>query len=149
MNRLNKTRVCCYLILSVLSISEGSVFQIILGFLRRNVRINSHETKLSAYVTLVRPHLVYCASIWSPHTDKSKQQQELAQRRSARYCTNRYINTSSVMDTISNLGDTRVEKDQTSACNDVQDHQRPSGIPSDAYLTPATTRSRAIHSKKL
>ena len=37
----------------------------VLGFLRRNLRINNRETKSSAYVTLVRPHLEYCASIWS------------------------------------------------------------------------------------
>ena len=45
----------------------------VLGFLRRNLRINNGETKSSAYVTLVGPHLEYCASIWSPNTDQSKQ----------------------------------------------------------------------------
>ena len=39
-----------------------------MGILRRNLPINNHETKSSAYIKLVRPHLEYCASIWSPHT---------------------------------------------------------------------------------
>ena len=63
----------------------------VLDFLRRNVRLNNCEIKSSAYVTLVRPHLEYCASIWSPHTDQYKQKLEMVQRRSARYCTNRYF----------------------------------------------------------
>ena len=75
----------------------------VLGFLRRNLRINNCETKSSAYVTLVLPHLEYCASIWSPHTNQSKQKLEMVQRRSARYCTNRYHNTSSVTDMLQDL----------------------------------------------
>ena len=123
----------------------------VLGFLRRNLLIINRETKSSAYVTLVRPHLEYCASIWSPHTDQSKQKLEMVQRRSARYCTNRYHNTSSVTDMPkgSKLIDTRVAKDQTPACYDIQDHEDLVDIPADTYLTPATTRTRAIHSKKL
>ena len=46
------------------------------------------------------------------------------------------------------LGITRVKKDQTPTCHVVQDH-RVMGINAALYLTPAPTRSRAIHSKKL
>ena len=49
----------------------------VFDFLRRNVRLNNRESKTSAYVTLVRPHLEYCVSIWSPHTDQSKQKLEM------------------------------------------------------------------------
>ena len=59
-----------------------------LGFLGRNLRINNVDTKSSAYITLVRPHLEYFASIWSPHTDKSNHKLEMIQRRASRYCTN-------------------------------------------------------------
>ena len=75
----------------------------VLGFLRRNLRINNRETKSSTYVTLVRPHLEYCASIWSPHKDQYNQKLEMVQGRSARYCTNRYHNTSSVTDILQDL----------------------------------------------
>ena len=123
----------------------------VLGFLRRNLRINNRETKSSAYITLVRPHLEYCASIWSPHTDQSKQKLEMVQRRSARYCTNRYHNTSSVTDMLQDLNWETLESRRTKLqlvmiykiMNDLVD------IPADTYLTPATSRTRAIHSKKL
>ena len=96
----------------------------VLGFLRRNLRINNVDTKSSTYITLVRPHSEYCTSIWSPHTDKYSHKLEIVQRRAARYCTNRYHNTSSFTDMLQDLN---WEKNQTAACNDVQDHQRPSG----------------------
>ena len=123
----------------------------VLGFLRRNLRINNVDTKSSAYITLVRPHLEYCASIWSPHTDKYSHKLEMVQRRAARYCTNRYHNTSSVTDMLQDLNWETLESRRTKLqlvmmykiINDLVD------IPCDAYLTPATTRTRAIHSKKL
>ena len=63
----------------------------VLGFLRGNLRINNRETKSSAYVPLVvGPHLEYCASI---NFGVLIQKLEMAQRRSARYCTNRYTTT--------------------------------------------------------
>ena len=103
----------------------------VLGFLRRNLRINSRDTKSAAYITLVWPHLEYCASIWSPHTVKSKQKLEMVQRMAARHCTctNGYHNTSSVTDMLQDLNweTLRVEKDQTSAYNNIQDDQQPSG----------------------
>ena len=123
----------------------------VLGFLRRNLRINNVDTKSSAYITLVRPHLEYCASIWSPHTHKYSHKLEMVQKRAARYCTNRYHNTSSVTDMLQDLNWETLESRRTKLqlvmmykiINDLVD------IPCDAYLTPATTRTRAIHSKKL
>ena len=85
----------------------------VLGFLRRNLRINSHDTKSASYITLVRPHLEYCASIWSPHTVQSKQKLEMVQRRAAMYCTNRYHNTSSVTDMLQDLNWETLESRRT------------------------------------
>ena len=125
-----------------------------MGFLRQNLRINNRENKSSAYVTLVRPHLEYCASILSPHTDQlqSKQKLEMVLRRSARYCTNRYHKTSSVTDRLQDLNWETLESRRTKLqlvmiykiMNDLV-----VDIPADTYLTLATTRTRAIHSKKL
>ena len=64
-----------------------------LSFLRRNLRINSSDTKVSAYKTLVPPNLKYCAAVWNPYTVTGKHKLEMVWRRAARYATNRYHNT--------------------------------------------------------
>ena len=61
-----------------------------LGFLRRNLRVNNRDTKAAAYKTLVRPNLEYCATVWSPYTDAGIRKIEMVQRRAARYATSSY-----------------------------------------------------------
>ena len=122
-----------------------------LGFLRRNLRINNSDTKTAAYKTLVRPNLEYCASVWSPYTATGKQKIEMVQRRAARYATNRYHNTSSVTDMLQDLDwesleSRRVKIQLTLLFKVIQDLV---DIPAAAYLTPASTRTRANHTKKL
>ena len=68
----------------------------ILGFLRRNLKRTSEETKASAYKAMVRSNLEYCATVWSPHHKVQINKVEMVQRRAARFTTNRYRNTSSV-----------------------------------------------------
>jgi hypothetical protein len=58
---------------------------------------------LVAYKSMVRSNLEYCASVWSPHTEKLKSKLEQVQRRAARYVTNRYHNTSSVSAMLNHL----------------------------------------------
>ena len=55
-----------------------------IGFLRRNLPIQNTETKILAYKSTVRSNLEYCASVWSPHTEKLKSKLEQVQRRAAR-----------------------------------------------------------------
>ena len=76
-----------------------------LGFLRRNVRSCSEETKANAYfsMTMVRSNLEYCSSVWSPHHKDQIHKIEMVQRRAARYTTNRFRNTSSVSSMIDQL----------------------------------------------
>ena len=45
---------------------------------------------------LVRPTVEYASSVWDPHLLKDINKLEMIQKRSARYVTNRYHNTSSV-----------------------------------------------------
>ena len=75
----------------------------ILGFLRRNLQIKNEDTKSLAYKSMVRSNLEYCASVWSPHTEKLKGKIEQVQRRAARYVTNNYRNTSSVTAMLNHL----------------------------------------------
>ena len=121
-----------------------------LGFLKRNLRINSQETKSAAFFTLVRPNLEYCASIWNPYSHQSIQKLEMVQRRAARYATNRYRNTSSVTDMIESLEWETLESRRTKIqltmffkiVHDLVD------IPSSDYLIPSYSRTRSNHSKK-
>ena len=122
----------------------------VLGFLKRNIRTGNKETKATAYKALVRPHLEYCCSIWSPYTEKDKWKIEMIQRRAARYVSNRYHNTSSVSSMLQDLGweslENRRQKLQLTMfykiVNNLVD------IPATQYLTPAPSRLRSNHKFK-
>jgi hypothetical protein len=74
-----------------------------LGFVKRNIKTSNTKVKTLAYNSLVRPILEYACQVWDPHTEKDIQKLESVQRRAARYVTNRYHNTSSPTEMISNL----------------------------------------------
>jgi hypothetical protein len=121
-----------------------------LGFPRRNLRVSSEETK--AYISLVRPSLEYCSTVWNPYTKERINKIEMAQRRAARYVTKIYHNISSVSSMIDHLGwETLESKTRTKAqltmlskiTNNLID------IPADEYLTPASGNTRSNHNKKL
>ena len=119
-----------------------------LGFLRRNLRSCSEETKANAYFSMVRSKLEYCCTIWSPHN--TDQIRNMLQRRAARYITNRFGNTSSVSSMIDHLHWESLESRRTKiqltlffkVVHSMID------IPADTCLTPSTTRTRSAHSKK-
>ena len=75
-----------------------------LGFLRRNLKINSVALKTKAYRTLVRPTLEYASIVWDPYTQTDIHKLEMIQRRAARYTLNRYHNISSVGEMLDQLG---------------------------------------------
>ena len=74
-----------------------------LGFIKRNIKTNNKYVKTLAYNSLVRPHLEYACQVWDPYTDKDISKLESVQRRAARYVSNRYHNTSSPTEMISQL----------------------------------------------
>ena len=78
-------------------------FNSMLRFLRRNPRPYSENTKANAYLSVVRPNLEYCSSVWNPHQKDQIWKLEMIQRRAARYTTNRYRNTSSVTSMLDHL----------------------------------------------
>ena len=43
----------------------------LLGFLKRNLKINNADIKSCPYKTLVRPTLEYCSMVSDPHTAKA------------------------------------------------------------------------------
>ena len=67
-----------------------------IGFLLKKLNIVNSDIKEKAYTALVRPTVEYASSAWDPHLLKDMHKLEMIQRRSARYVTNRYHNTSSV-----------------------------------------------------
>ena len=81
-----------------------------LGFIRRNLRVNSKSVKELAYTMLVRPKLEYASTVWDPYKQDQIANLEKVQRRAARVVTNRHRNTSSVTDMLESLGWQSLEK---------------------------------------
>ena len=67
-----------------------------LGFVRRNLRVNSKSSKEQAYKMLVRPKVEYAAAVWDPYTAKQINNLEKIQRRAARVVWNDHHKTSRV-----------------------------------------------------
>ncbi|KAI8479428.1 hypothetical protein Bbelb_428470 [Branchiostoma belcheri] len=74
-----------------------------LGFVRRNIKINSKSIKEAAYRALVRSSLEYASSVWDPHSNKDIATLEKVQRRAARWVCSRYRQTSSVESMLEDL----------------------------------------------
>ena len=110
-----------------------------IGFLRRNLKVSNESTKTAAYLSLVRPILEYCCTVWSPYTQDFINKLEMVQRRAVRYFTNRYHNTSSVTSMLEHLEWESLESRRVKCqltmlfkiINDLVD------IPPDQYLTEA------------
>ena len=62
------------------------------------------DTKATAYISLVRPHLEYAAAAWDPYLVGDCKQLERVQRRAARFVKRDYRSTTSVSSLISQLG---------------------------------------------
>ena len=118
-----------------------------LGFLRRNQRQASEETKTKAYFSMVRSNLDYCCTIWRPYRQDPKHQLEMVQRRAARFIPRRYRNTVSVTDMLNHLEwetlETKRSKLQLTVLFKII-HEL-IDIPPSEYLTPASSRTRASH----
>ncbi len=119
-----------------------------LGFIKRNIQVNSTQLKTVAYNALVRPLLEYAPTVWDPYTKQGISQVEKVQRRGARYVLNRHRNRSSPTEMLQELGWTSLE--------DRRRHQRLVmlykinhglvAIDANQYMTPATRISRRSNS---
>ena len=74
-----------------------------LGFVRRNVYPCSENTKRSAYVTIVRPNLVYAIAVWDPYRQEQIDSIEADQWHAARFIKRDYNRTSSVTEMLQSL----------------------------------------------
>ena len=74
-----------------------------LGFLRRNLRINSPELTSTAYKSLVRPTVEYASSVWDPSSKQNRDRLEMVQHRAARYVLNCYERSASVTEMLKQL----------------------------------------------
>ena len=98
----------------------------------------------------MRPGLEYCCTVWSPHTQEVTQKLEMVQCRASRYVNNRYRNTSIVTSMQDHLQweppESRRIKYRLAIIFQILHGQV--DIPSDKYLTPASTRARSQHGQK-
>ena len=81
-----------------------------LGFLKRNIRLNSQDLKSKAYKVIVRPTLEYASVIWDPYTKKNIKAIEMIHCRAARYVTNRYKRYASVTEMLRELQSDSLEE---------------------------------------
>ena len=61
-----------------------------LGLLRRNLSHFPENVLKRAYLSIVRPNLEFCSSVWDPHQENHKKKIEMVQRRAARYIKRNY-----------------------------------------------------------
>ena len=60
----------------------------VMGMIRRTIKYNEPKIMVSLYKTLVRPHVEYCVSVWSPYYKKDKELLEKVQRRFSKMINN-------------------------------------------------------------
>ena len=78
-----------------------------LGFLRRNLWVNSSTFKAKAYKGLVRPLVEYCSSFWDPCPgikNNGSYKIERIQCWMAQWCLRQYNNASSITNMLEDLG---------------------------------------------
>ena len=118
--------------------------------LRLNLKSTSFETKTNANISMVRPSLEYCASVWNPNQKEIIQKIKMIQRRTARYVSSHFRNTSSVSSMLDALQWESLESRRTKIqlsllfkiINDLVD------IRADDYLASSTGSSdRYLHAQ--
>jgi len=120
-----------------------------LGFIRRNLRSASSETKTNAYVTMVKSNLEYCASVWNPHQKKDEQKIEMVhQRRAVRFTLNIYHNTSSVTSMLDKLSweTLKSRRIQLQLTNLYKIQHNLIDVEASKYLNKRSTTVRSKHS---
>ena len=116
-----------------------------------SILINNKEIIRAAYISLVRPNLEYCFTVWMESiSERSIHKLEMVQQRAAWYIKNRYHNTSSVTDKLVHLDMETLESRGTKAQLTMMFRiiNNLVGVHGQQYLLPASSRTRAAHSHK-
>ena len=120
-----------------------------LGFARRNLKVNSKSAKEKAYKMLVRPKVEYAAAVWDPYTKEHINKLERIQRRAARVVSNDHHQSSSVTEMLKALDWPSLEcRRQASRLTTLYKADKGTVMIKSAYLQPAPTRSRRTHNKQ-
>ena len=121
-----------------------------LGFVRRNLYHCPPLVKETAYMSLVRPSLEYCSSVWDPHTLTNIDKFEMVQRRAARFVVNDYNRDSSVPNIISKLEwpFLQIRRKSNRLAQMFKIVNNLSAISPNDYLTPSKSDTRRNHNFK-
>ena len=119
----------------------------ILRLLRRNLKISSQTVKTQAYQSLVRPHLEYDVTVWSPHTSDNIKRVGMVRRRTARYMCNHWDNTSSVSEMVGHLGweSLAIRRNYRSLHMMYRTTHMSAGGAWQRWLMPSTSQTRGFH----
>ena len=77
-----------------------------LGFLKRNLRVNSPTLKAKAYASILRLQIKYASTVWDPRKgveNNGSYNLEMVQRRAARWALGRYQILASVAEMVTEL----------------------------------------------
>lgn len=118
-----------------------------LGFLKRNLRINSPDLKAIAYKSLIRPTVEYVSTVWDPYTKQNRDRVEMVHRRAARYVLNNYDRSASVTEMLKQLDwDTlELRKKKSRQTMLYKMHHNLVAIDQQKCLKPAGRYSRHTH----
>ena len=124
---------------------------VICAFLGRNINSCLRQVKAQCCTTLIRPNIEYAATVWDPYTKFNINKLEKCQRRAARFVNWDYSRESSVRYMLKELKLSTLQQRRTNTKMVMIyriDHNL-IAIPSQMYLTPATTRTTRCHDQKL
>ena len=122
----------------------------LLGFVRRNMKIDNKQAKEQAYKMIIRQPLEYASSIWDPHQQTDITKLENIQRRAARFVQGNFKQTSSVTAMINQLKWQSLEQRRKDIrikllTKIIQDKV----AVNKQHLIPATQRPRRTHDYQL
>ena len=121
-----------------------------LGFIRRNIKVNSQRTKEMAYKMLVRPKVEYAASVWDPYTKSQISNLEKIQRRAARFVLNDHKKCSSVTNMLKSLKWPSLEqRRKATRLTNLYKVKKDKVKIQCKELEPAPTRARRAHDQQL
>ena len=119
------------------------------GFFRRNLKACPPKLRETAYFSLVRSSLEYCSAVCDPFRQKDIDKLEKNQRSAARFVTQNYRQTASVISLIQDLGwtDLKTKRNKSRLLSMLKILNELVHIPINDRLIPADKRTRGGHNQ--